>query len=190
MANDWQDWTDAAVTPHAATPISTAMSAFTILADPPPTIAYDKEASFLQHMFTDAGIVLPAEVDLLALTTTYRGQFPALLMKLRISYDMAFPAHWKEAFLMQSFSDWWFPSLPAATGRAPAPVVSPTPMNPAATSLRMCALQHLLPLTNGPLLVLGDFGDIDTFVPLLPAVQADHSALNVVPSCMSFDGFT
>ncbi len=123
MASDWRDWADTSVMPQAATPISTVMSAFTILADPLPTISYDKEASFLRHLFTEAGIVTPADVDLLALTTTYRGRFPALLMKLRISHDMAFPAHWKEAFLMQSFSDWWFPSLPAATGQTPAPVL-------------------------------------------------------------------
>src|SRR5258707_3376284 len=73
MARNWRDWADAAVTPQAATPISTAMSAFTILADPLPTIAYDKEASFLQYMFDTAGIVLPIGVDLLALATTYKG---------------------------------------------------------------------------------------------------------------------
>ncbi len=141
MASDWHDWANAAVTPQAATPISTAMSAFTILADPLPisTISYDKEASFLQHMFTEAGIVKPIDVDLLALATTYRGQFPAMLMKLRISHDMAFPLHWKEAFMMQSFSDWWFPSLPAATGQTPAPVVSHPPMTPISSQC-MCAL--------------------------------------------------
>src|SRR5258706_1123045 len=102
LASDWRDWADAAVTPQAATPISTAMSAFTILADPPhtpvPTITYDKEASFLQHMFATAGIVLPVSMDLLALATTYRGQFPAMLMKLRISHEMFFPTHWNETF--------------------------------------------------------------------------------------------
>src|SRR5258706_11432055 len=56
LAADWRDWADAAVTPQAATPMSTALSAFTILADPQPVITFDKEASFMQHMFDDAGI--------------------------------------------------------------------------------------------------------------------------------------
>ncbi len=116
----------------------------------PPVISYDKEASFLQHMLTEAGIALPADVNILELATTYRGQFPAMLMKLRISYNMAFPALWKEAFLMQSFSDWWFPSLPAATRQTTAPVISPTPVH-FDTSHRMCTLQHILIPTNTPL---------------------------------------
>ncbi len=146
MASDWRNWADAAVTPQAATPISTTMSAFTILADPLPTsaITYDKEASFLQHMFANAGIVLPIGVDLLAVASTYRGQFPAILMKLRVSHEMFFPTHWNKAYMMESFSNWWFPSapLPAATGQTPAPVVSQPPMTPVG-SHRMYALQHL-----------------------------------------------
>ena len=190
LASDWRDWADAAVTPQAATPISTAMSAFTILADPLPisTISYNKEASFLLHMFTEAGIVKPDDVDLLALATMYRGQFPTILMKLRISHDMAFPAHWKEAFMMQSFSDWWFPSLPAATRQTPAPVISLPPMTPVASQCMFalwCLLRFLLTYS---LLVLGDFGDFGTFAPLLPAVQAETTVLNVDPSCMFFDG--
>ncbi len=147
LANDWRDWADAAVTPQATTPVSTSLSTFTILADLLPSITYDKEASFLQHLFTDAGIALPADVTFIDLATTYQGQFPAMLMKLRVSHDMAFPDHWKEAFLMQSFSDWWFPSLPAATGQTTAPVISPTPVH-FDTSHRMCTLQHTLIPTN------------------------------------------
>ncbi len=145
MATDWRDWADASVTPQAATPISTAMSAFTILADPlpAPTISYDKEASFLQHMFTVAGIIKPVDVDFLVLSSTYRGQFPAVLQKLRLSHGMVFPMHWNEAFMMRSFSEWFFPStsLPAATGQTPAPVISQSPMIHVG-SQRMCALQH------------------------------------------------
>ncbi len=147
LAADWRDWSDAAVTPQAATPVSTALSAFTILADPQPVITYDKEASFMQHLFAEAGIALPAGVTFIDLATTYLWQFPPMLMKLRISHDMAFPEHWKEAFLMQSFSNWWFPSLPAATGQTTAPVVSPTPV-PFPVSNRMCSLQHTLFPTN------------------------------------------
>src|SRR5258706_4832673 len=97
----------------------------------------------MQHMFADAGLTLPAGVTFIGLASTYRGLFPAMLMKLRVSHDMAFPEHWKEAFLMQSFSDWWFPSLPAATGQPTAPVVSPTPV-PFPTSNRMCSSLHTL----------------------------------------------
>ncbi len=141
LAADWRDWADAAVTPQAATPISTTMSAFTMLADPV-VITFDKEAAFMQHLFTEAGITLPAGVTFIDLATTYRGQFPAMLMKLHISHAMSFPAHWKEAFLLQSFSDWWFPSLHAATGQATAPVVSPTPMSHPASN-RMCTCSIL-----------------------------------------------
>ncbi len=99
------------------------------------------EASFLQHLFTDAGIVKPVDVDLLVLTSTYRGQFPAVLMKLRISHGMVFPVHWNEAFMMKSFSDWFFPSLPAATGQTPAPVVNHSPLI-AVDSQCMYTLRH------------------------------------------------
>ncbi len=149
LASDWKDWADAAIAPQAATPISTTLSAFTILADPPPVIAFDKEASFMQHLFAEAGLALPIGVTFLDLATTYRGQFPAMLMKLHVSHGMAFPAHWREAFLLQSFSDWWFPSLPAATGQTTAPVLSPTPVVFPASN-RMCASQHILTPTNIP----------------------------------------
>src|SRR5258706_9493711 len=109
-----------------------------------------------------------------------------MLMKLRVLHDMAFPAHWKEAFMMQSFSDWWFPSLPAATGQTPAPVVSLPPLTPVA-SQRMFTLQRLLRfLLTCSLLVLSDFGDFGTFAPLLPAVRAETTVMNVDPSCMFF----
>ncbi len=149
LASDWRDWADAAVTPQAATPVSTSLSTFTILADPQPVIAFDKEAAFMQHLFSEAGFTLPAGVTFIDLATTYRGQFPAMLMKLHVSHDMAFPAHWREAFLMQSFSDWWFPSLPAATGQTTAPVVSPTPVV-FPTSNRMCDSRRILAPTNAP----------------------------------------
>ena len=189
MASDWHDWADAAVTPQAATPVSTMMSAFTILVDPVTTsaISYNKETSFLQHLFTEEGIVLPDGVDLLAVTTTFRGQFPAMLMKLRISYGMFFPTHWRESFLMKSFSEWIFPSTPiiAATGQTPAPVASQPPMFHVDPQ-RTCAATRLYNLLTG-FLVLGDFG---SFTPLLPAEQAETSALNVVLSCMFSDEYT
>src|SRR5258706_5706525 len=145
------------------------MSAFTFLVDPlhtpVPAISYDKETSFLQHLFNTAGIVVPVEtsflqhlfntagivmpvdVDLLSIVTTFRGQFPAILMKLRLSYEMFFPTHWNEAFMMESFSNWWFPSAPppAATGQTSAPVVSHPPMSPVGSQC-MYAFQRLCPL--------------------------------------------
>ncbi len=151
MATDWRDWANAAVTPQAATPISTTLSTFTILADPLPTstISYNKEASFLQHMFTAAGISLPIDADLLALSSTYRGQFPAVLQKLQLSHGMLFPTHWNEAFMMRSFSDWYFPPTPlhAATRQTPAPVASQPPMTPVG-SQHMCALRRLWIIAN------------------------------------------
>ncbi len=102
----------------------------------------------MQHLFGKAGIALPDDISFIDLATTYRGHFPAMLMKLRVSHGMAFPAHWQEAFLVQSFSDWWFPSLHAATGQTTAPVVSPAPVA-FPTSNRMCAPRHFVP-TNTP----------------------------------------
>src|SRR5258706_1985833 len=99
----------------------------------------------MQHLLAGAGFTLPAGVTFIDLATTYRGHFPAMLMNLHVSHDMTFPAHWREAFLMQSFSDWLFPSLPAATGQTTAPVVSPTPP-PVPTSKPICSsLPSLIP---------------------------------------------
>lgn len=80
MNQEWQEWVDVHNTPQAATPLST-FSNITMLKAcslaPAPT--YHKEAQFVHHIFQEAGIAVPSDLDLDALSNTYKGQFPAIL---------------------------------------------------------------------------------------------------------------
>ena len=121
LTNDWRDWCDGQVTPQAASPISTALADMDILVEPPAP-DYSKEASYLSELINTSRIFLHPGIDIPTLATTYRGQFPAMVRKMTISYNTAFPSHWTEKWLMEGYSRWLLPTpRNAATSLAPAP---------------------------------------------------------------------
>ena len=75
----------------------------------------------------------------------YRGQFPAMLRKMQVSYNATFPSHWTEKWLMDACSLWLAVPLSAtaatenitptnaATRQATAPVID----TPASGNQRM-----------------------------------------------------
>ena len=131
ITNEWRDWCDGLVTPQAATPVSTTLGDMHMLVDP--TVPnFGKEASYLSELISTSRIILHPGIDIPSLATTYRGQFPAMLRKMTISYNTTFPSHWTEKWLMDGYSRWLLPtpaeveaSTPrnAATGQATAPVI-------------------------------------------------------------------
>ena len=130
VTNDWRDWCDARVTPQAASPVSTALNDMNMLEDPREDYGYIKEASFLSELVNTSRIILHPGIDIPGLAKTYRGQFPAMLRKMTISYNTSFPSHWTEKWLMEGFSQWLRPAgddsetpRNAATRQATAPVV-------------------------------------------------------------------
>ena len=122
MRSEWQDWCDARVTPQAATPISTTMSGLDLLRQPN-IYDYQNEASFLLAMVERSNIILHPGIDMPDLAKKYRGQFPAMLRKMQISYNVTFPSHWTEKWLMDAYS-LWLTAPPNAT--ATAETITPT----------------------------------------------------------------
>lgn len=144
MNADWDDWVNGRYTPHAATPLSSFSNVTMLHArSPAPAPSYYKESQFVLHVLRSANIVVPIDVDVDALSDTYRGQFPAILRKLATSYSVPIPSSWTKSFMVSSFSKWLIPSPPfaapalstavppavappsAATGQTPAPVILP-----------------------------------------------------------------
>ena len=105
MDNEWRDWCDARVTPQAATPISTTMSGMNLL-EQPHLYDFRNEASFMKAMVERSNIILHPGIDLPDLAKKYRGQFPAMLRKMQISYNATFLSHWTEKWLMDAYSLW------------------------------------------------------------------------------------
>ena len=105
MDNEWRDWCDSKVTPQAATPMSTSMSRMGLLEDPH-AYDYNQEASFMSAMVDQASIILHPGINMAELAKTYRGQFPAMIRKMTISYNTSFPSSWTEKWLMDAYSLW------------------------------------------------------------------------------------
>ena len=116
MLSEWKDWCDARVTPQAATPISTTMSGMDLLGQPNLN-DYRNEASFMLAMVERSDIILHPGIDMADLAKKYRGQFPAMLRKMQISYSTSFPSHWTEKWLMDAYS-LWLTAPPTATATA------------------------------------------------------------------------
>ena len=135
MHSEWKDWCDARVTPQAATPISTTMSGMDLL-ERPGLSDYQNEASFMTALMERSDIILHPEVNIPDLAKKYRGQFPAMLRKMQISYNASFPSHWTEQWMMDAYSLWMM-APPAST----TTVETSTPTN-AATR------QATAPVTN------------------------------------------
>ena len=135
MDSEWRDWCDARVTLQAATPISTTMSNMDLL-EQPSLYDFRNKASFLAAMVERSNIILHPDIHLPDLAKKYRGQFPAMLQKMQISYNATFPSHWTEKWLMDAYSLWL--TIPpnaaaaaenitptnAATRQATAPVIN------------------------------------------------------------------
>ena len=150
ITNDWRDWCDARVTPQAASTVSTSLDDMTMLVDPK-AYDYGKEASFLSELINTSRIILHPGIDIPELARTYRGQFPAMLRKMTVSYSTSFPSHWTEKWMMEGFSRWLRPiesdtSTPrnAATSQATAPVVK----KDTAGSQRMYPTPHNMTLLD------------------------------------------
>ena len=131
VTNDWRDWCDARVTPQAASAVSTSLEEMHMLVEPE-ECSYEKEASYLSELINTSHIILHPGIDIPAMAKTYRGQFPAMLRKMTVSYSTSFPSHWTEKWLMEGFSRWLRPiesdtTTPrnAATSQAPAPDIKP-----------------------------------------------------------------
>ena len=121
ITNEWRDWCDGRVTPQAATPVSTALADMDMLVEPTAP-DYSKEASYLSELIKMSRIILHPGIDIPALATTYRGQFPAMIRKMSVSYNTVFPSHWTEMWLMEGYSRWLLPTpRNADTSLAPAP---------------------------------------------------------------------
>ena len=92
------------------------------------TYDYGKEAMFLSELINTSRIILHPGIDIPGLTRTYRGQFPAILRKMTVSYNTSFPSHWTEKWMMEGYSRWLRPTESdsttprnAATNQATAP---------------------------------------------------------------------
>ena len=136
MKQEWEQWHDARVTPHAATPLS-LISNITMLQarSPAPAPTYYKEAQFLRQMFLLANVDHSAKLDFDALCNTYKGQFPAILQKMHISHGITVPVTWTESYLTTAYSRWLIPSPHvSAPVVAPPQMLPPPPIN-AATNL-------------------------------------------------------
>ena len=127
ITNDWRDWCDARITPQATSIVSTALDDMHMLVDPEP-YNYRKEASFLSELINTSRIILHPGINIPELARTYRGQFPAILRKMAVSYNTSLPTHWTEKWLMEGFSRWLRPDKNdsvtprnAATSQAAAP---------------------------------------------------------------------
>ena len=135
MSSEWRDWCDAKVTPQAATPLSTTMSNMDLL-EQPSLYDFRNESSFMTAMVERSNIILHPGISMPDLAKKYRGQFPAMLRKMQITYNTAFPSHWTEKWLMDAYSLWLTvpPSTTAtaenttptnaATRQATAPVIN------------------------------------------------------------------
>ena len=108
ITNDWRDWCDARVTPQAASVVSTSLDDMNMLIDQH-TYDYGKEASFLSELINMSHIILHPGIDIPDLARKYRGQFPAMLRKMTVSYSTSFPSHWTEKWLMEGYSRWLRP---------------------------------------------------------------------------------
>ena len=145
MLSEWKDWCDARVTPQAATPISTTMSSMDLLGQTN-LQDYRNEASFMLAMVERSDVILHPGIDMADLARKYRGQFPAMLRKMQISFNTTFPSHWTEKWLMDAYSLWLaaptnatattetVTPTNAATRQATAPVIN----TPASDNQRMC----------------------------------------------------
>ena len=122
MLSKWKDWCDARVTPQAATPISTTMSGMDLLGQPN-LYDYWNEASFMMAMVERSDIILHPGIDMPDLVRKYQGQFPAMLRKMQISYNVTFPSHWTEKWLMEAYLMWL--AVPPDT-TATAETITPT----------------------------------------------------------------
>ena len=181
VTNDWRDWCDAQVTPQAATPQSTTLSAMNMLEDPP--YDYNREASFMAALIGQSNIILHPGINLPDLARTYRGQFPAMLRKMTISYNTIFPSSWNEKWLMDRYSAWLIKPViesatphNAATSQATAPDINPPP----ADNQRMYPSTFLYAMLT-LLLVLGDFNE---YTPVPSAARIVPPVSNVVDSHM------
>ena len=116
MHSEWKDWCDARVTPQAATPLSTTMSSMDLL-ERPSLYDYWNEASFMTAMMERSDIILHPDVNIPDLAKKYRGQFPAMLRKMQISYNATFPPHWTEKWMMDAYS-LWLAAPPGSTATA------------------------------------------------------------------------
>ena len=126
MDEEWRDWCDAKVTPQAATPISTTMSGMNLL-EQPRLYDFRNKASFMMAMVERSNIILHPEIDLSDLAKRYRGQFPAMLRKMQISYNTSFPSHWTEKWLTEAYSLWLAdPPDTAATAKNTTPTNAAT----------------------------------------------------------------
>ena len=114
MRSKWKDWCDARVTLQAATPISTTMSSMDLL-ERPSLYDYRNEASFMMAMMERSDIILHPGIDMPDIAKKYRGQFPAMLWKMQISYNTTFPSHWMEKWMMEAYSLWLTAPLVATT---------------------------------------------------------------------------
>ena len=136
ITNDWRDWCDARVTPQAASVASTSLDDMHMLVEPS-TYDYGKEASFLSELVSSSHIILHPGIDIPELARTYRGQFPAMIRKMAISYNTSLPSHWTEKWLMEGYSRWLRPGEDAsetprnaATSQATAPDIEPITAGP------------------------------------------------------------
>ena len=128
MRNEWRDWCDAKVSLQPATPISTMMSSMDLL-ERPSLHDYSNEASFMLAMVERSNIILHPGINMPDLARKYRGQFPAMLWKMQISFNTSFPSHWTEKWLMDAYS-LWLTILPNTTAAAK----NTTPTNTAETT--------------------------------------------------------
>ena len=135
MRSEWKDWCDARVTPQAATPLSTTMSGMDLL-ERPSLYDYRNEASFMTAMIERSNIILHPGINMPDLAKKYRGQFPAMLRKMQISYNATFPSHWTEKWMMDAYSLWL----------AAPPVTTTTAEN--TTPTNAATRQATAPVTN------------------------------------------
>ena len=144
---------------------------------------FNREASFMTALIGQSNIILHPGIDIPSLAKTYRGQFPAMLRKMMISYNTIFPDSWTEKWLMERYSAWLIkpvdlPPTPhnAATSQASAPVVKP----PSTDNQRMYPPTfRFLMLTW--MIVLGDF---NSYTPVPSATRIVPPVSNVVDTHM------
>ena len=136
MKQDWEQWRDAQVTPHAATPLS-LISNITMLQaqSPAPAPTYYKEAQFLRQLFIGANVDHSSDLDFDGLCNTYKGQFPAILQKMHISHGITVLALWTESYMTAAYSKWLIPSPHVSAPVVAPPQTMPPPPHNAATRL-------------------------------------------------------
>ena len=87
------------------------------LLEQPSLYDFRNEASFMTAMIERSDIILHPGINVPDLAKKYRGQFPAMLRKMQISYNTTFPSHWTEKWLMDAYLV-WLAVLPGATAAA------------------------------------------------------------------------